>query len=76
LLGYGDKLTAKNESNAALRSANITLSRERAQAVATYLEARLSALGLTGFSISIGAANTGGAGTGQAADDIVVATLG
>ena len=75
LLGYGGRLSAISESNAASRSANNSLSRERARAVATYLEERLSALGLNGFSISIAATSAGGSDSGQGASSIVVATL-
>jgi len=75
LLGYGDRHSGNSESNAASRSANYSLSRERAQAVATYLEGRLSALGLNGFSISIAAASAGGSYSEQGASSIVVAIL-
>jgi uncharacterized repeat protein (TIGR02543 family) len=53
LTGYGDELTAAQAHNGTLLSSNAELGRERAEAVATYLEQRLGALGLKGWSISI-----------------------
>jgi uncharacterized repeat protein (TIGR02543 family) len=70
LLGYGDKLTAASQRNKALVAKNIELGRTRAEAVATYLEGRLTALGLTGWTISIGAA-----GSSQSDSAMVIATL-
>ena len=70
LLGYGDKLTAAGEGNKALVAKNIELGRMRAEAVATYLQGRLAALGLKGWTISIGAADSG-----QSEIAIVIATL-
>jgi uncharacterized repeat protein (TIGR02543 family) len=70
LLGYGDKLTAARERNKSLVAKNIELGRMRAEAVATYLQGRLAALGLKGWTISIGAA-----GSSQSEIAIVIATL-
>ena len=70
LLGYGDKLTAASERNKALVAKNIELGRMRAEAVATYLQGRLAALGLKGWTISISAA-----GSSQSEIAIVIATL-
>jgi outer membrane protein OmpA-like peptidoglycan-associated protein len=75
LVGFGDEPTPTGARNAALQAANITLSRERAQAVATYLESQLSKIGLKGWSISIAAAATGGSASMQGANGTVVATL-
>jgi len=75
LLGYGDALSAADASNPTFESANIALSRERAQAVATYLGGRLTALGLNGWAISIAAAPNGRSGSGQGASSIVIAAL-
>jgi uncharacterized repeat protein (TIGR02543 family) len=75
LLGYGDALSGADASNPTLEAANIALSRERAQAVATYLEERLTALGLTGWAISVSAAPNGKSGSGQGASSIVIAAL-
>jgi uncharacterized repeat protein (TIGR02543 family) len=70
LLGYGDELTAASERNTALVAKNVALGRTRAEAVATYLEGRLAALGLKGWTISIGAA-----GSSQYEAALVIATL-
>ena len=70
LLGYGDKLTAASERNKALVAKNIELGRMRAEAVATYLQGRLAALGLKGWTISISAA-----GSSQSEIALVIATL-
>ena len=70
LYGYGDKLTAAEERNKALVAKNIELGRMRAEAVATYLQGRLSSLGLRGWTISIAAA-----GSSQSEIAIVIATL-
>ena len=75
LLGYGDKLTAAAERNSALSAKNVELGRARAQAVATYLQGRLAALGLTGWTISIAAAGAAKAGSIQYEIAIVIATL-
>ena len=75
LLGYGDKLTAAQERNKALVAKNIELGRMRAGAVATYLQGRLAALGLKGWTISIGAAGAGTAGSSQFEIAVVIATL-
>jgi uncharacterized repeat protein (TIGR02543 family) len=75
LLGYGDKLTAARERNKALVAKNIELGRRRAEAVATYLQGRLAALGLKGWTISIAAAGAGKAGSSQSEIAIVIATL-
>jgi uncharacterized repeat protein (TIGR02543 family) len=63
LLGSGDKSAPTSESNT-------ELGRQRAQAVASYLEARLNALGLKGFSISITPATPG-----QSQSAMVIASL-
>jgi uncharacterized repeat protein (TIGR02543 family) len=70
LLGYGDKLTAAGERNNALVAKNIELGRMRAEAVVAYLQGRLAALGLKGWTISIGAA-----GSSQSEIAMVIATL-
>jgi uncharacterized repeat protein (TIGR02543 family) len=70
LLGYGDKLTAARERNKTLVAKNIELGRMRAEAVATYLQGRLAALGLKGWTISISAA-----GSSQSEIALVIATL-
>ena len=57
LQGYGDELSAKDAQQSALVAANTELGRMRAQSVATYLANRLAALGLKGWTISIGAAS-------------------
>jgi uncharacterized repeat protein (TIGR02543 family) len=75
LVGYGDKLTAARERNRALVAKNIELGRMRAGAVATYLQGRLTALGLQGWTISIGAAGAGKAGSSQFEIGVVIATL-
>jgi outer membrane protein OmpA-like peptidoglycan-associated protein len=75
LLGYGDALSTADANNPTFRAANITLSRNRAQAVATYLGGRLTALGLKGWAISIAAAPNGRSGSGQGANSIVIAAL-
>jgi len=75
LLGYGDKLTAANDRNLALWTNNIDLSRSRAQAVASYLQKRLAALGLKGWTISIAAAGAGKRGSSQSEFGVVIATL-
>jgi hypothetical protein len=53
LYSYGDKLTVANENDQSFLAAKITLGRARAQAVATYPEGRLTALGLKGWTIFI-----------------------
>jgi uncharacterized repeat protein (TIGR02543 family) len=72
LLGFGDNL-----SGTAARSAtNVALGRRRAQAVASYLQSRLSTLRLKGgWSISIGGAGTGKTSTGQTESSMVSVTL-
>ncbi len=55
LVGYGDALTQIQEKDASLVDSNVALGRERAGSVATYLQGRLTALGLTGWTISIAA---------------------
>jgi len=72
LLGYGDGLTSTQLGNAALVATNAALGRTRAQSVAVYLEARLAALGVAGWSISISGA--GAVHSGSAAST-VIATL-
>lgn len=71
LTGYGDSLPATDLHNTTDLAVNLELGRMRAQAVATYLEGRLGALSLTGWTISLGAS---GAGT-SALDGYVTATL-
>jgi uncharacterized repeat protein (TIGR02543 family) len=73
LLGYGDELSAKNDHKSALVTANVELGRMRAQAVATYLEGRLAALGLSGWTISIAGASSSVSTAFNAG--IVIATL-
>ncbi|MHB8379008.1 MAG: InlB B-repeat-containing protein [Acidimicrobiales bacterium] len=75
LLGYGDKLTSAAERNSALSAKNVELGRTRAQAVATYLQGRLAALGLRGWTISIAAASAAKPGSIQYETKIVIATL-
>ena len=75
LIGYGDTLSAADASNPTFEAANLTLSRQRAQAVATYLGGRLTALGLKGWTINIAAAPNGKSGSGQGASSIVIAAL-
>ena len=64
LLGYGDPLMA-NQNSATDRAVNLELGRMRAQEVATYLEGRLSALGRTGWTISITASGVGSSNANQ-----------
>jgi uncharacterized repeat protein (TIGR02543 family) len=52
LAGYGDKLSAADQLNQTLWSADYTLSENRAYAVRTYLESRLAALGVKSYSLS------------------------
>jgi uncharacterized repeat protein (TIGR02543 family) len=59
LTGYGDSLTGADLQNSTDLAVNPELGRMRAQAVATYLEGRLSALGRTGWTISIAASGAG-----------------
>jgi uncharacterized repeat protein (TIGR02543 family) len=59
LTGYGDLLTGADLQNSTDLAVNLELGRMRAQAVATYLEGRLSALGRTGWTISIAASGAG-----------------
>jgi len=75
LLGYGDKLTTAAEHNKSLSAKNVELGRARAQAVATYLQGRLAALGLKGWTISIAAAGPAKPGSIQYETKIVIATL-
>jgi uncharacterized repeat protein (TIGR02543 family) len=71
LLGFGDNLSGASSSS----STNVALGRERAQAVADYLQGRLTALGLKGWSISIGAEGTGTTSSGQIESALVSVTL-
>jgi len=73
LLGYGDVLTPIQEQSAALVAANVALGRQRAAAVATYLQGRLAELGLTGWTISIAAASRSTSNSTDA--NFVTATL-
>ena len=73
LLGYGDELTASQLSNGALSAANVELGRMRAEAVATYLEERLTAIGIKGWTISLAAGNVTASNSINAA--LVIATL-
>ncbi|MGC1238090.1 MAG: InlB B-repeat-containing protein [Acidimicrobiales bacterium] len=75
LLGYGDTLTTADERNLTIWSANIALSRQRAGAVATYLEQCLGSLKFTGWSISVAAAGSTKPKTAQGASSIVIAQL-
>ena len=58
LIGFGDHVTTAEQGDEQLTSANIELGRKRAQAVATYLEGRLTSLGLSGWTISIATATS------------------
>ncbi|MCU1364346.1 MAG: Phage-related tail fiber protein, partial [Acidimicrobiaceae bacterium] len=73
LLGYGDELSAKDAQQNGLVSANVELGRMRAQSVATYLANRLAAIGLKGWTISIGAASVSVSNSFNAG--VVLATL-
>jgi uncharacterized repeat protein (TIGR02543 family) len=75
LLGYGDKLTTAAERSTSLSAKNVELGRTRAQAVATYLQGRLAALGLKGWTISISAAGAAKPGSIQYETKIVIVTL-
>jgi uncharacterized repeat protein (TIGR02543 family) len=75
LYGYGDRLTVANEHDQSFLAANITLGRMRAQAVATYLEGQLTALGLKGWTISIEATSLAAPGSGNADAATVFAAL-
>jgi outer membrane protein OmpA-like peptidoglycan-associated protein len=75
LLGYGDKLTLSEERNGADTAKNVVLGRARAQSVASYLEGRLGALGLKGWSISIAAASAAKPGSSQFELGLVIVTL-
>ncbi|HEY5266550.1 MAG TPA: InlB B-repeat-containing protein [Acidimicrobiales bacterium] len=54
LLGYGNKLNVSEERNGGVMAKNTELGRARDQSVAAYLEGRLGALGLKGWTISVG----------------------
>jgi len=75
LLGYGDVLTPVQLRNKDLRAANVLLGRMRAQAVAADLQERLEALGLTGWTMSLGVGASGTFGSSQSAMAVVVATV-
>jgi uncharacterized repeat protein (TIGR02543 family) len=75
LLGYGDTLTTADERNLTMWSANIALSRQRAGAVATYLEQCLASLKFAGWSISVAAEGAAKPETTQGASSIVIAQL-
>jgi outer membrane protein OmpA-like peptidoglycan-associated protein len=75
LLGYGDTLTTAEEHNLKTWTANIALSRQRAGAVATYLEQCLVSLKFTGWSISVAAEGSTKPETAQGASSIVIAQL-
>jgi uncharacterized repeat protein (TIGR02543 family) len=52
LAGYGDKLSTADQLIQSLWSADYTLSKNRADAVRTYLESALAAIGVKSYSIS------------------------
>ena len=63
------------ERNAGDKAKNVELGRARAQAVAAYLEGRLTALGLKGWTISIAAAGAAKPGSSQYEVGLVIVTL-
>jgi outer membrane protein OmpA-like peptidoglycan-associated protein len=75
LYGYGDKLTVANEHNQSFLKASITLGRTRAAAVATYLEGRLTALGVKGWTISIDSASLTASGSNNSDAATVFASM-
>jgi uncharacterized repeat protein (TIGR02543 family) len=74
LLGYGDTLTPTSQQNASDVTANVALAQKRAQAVATFLQDDLNALGLKGWTISL-AASTTTSRSGLSASGYVIASL-
>jgi outer membrane protein OmpA-like peptidoglycan-associated protein len=77
LIGYGDKLSTTDARNESVWAANITLSQKRSSAVEAYLKQRLTALGVTGFTITAqgNGAVTPGSSTNQRNSNFVFATL-
>ena len=78
LLGYGDTLSKTDQLNELKWAAELKLSKQRAIAVEAYLTLQLHSLGVNGFSISVtgqGATNPGPAGTSDAQNRRVVATI-
>ncbi len=80
IVGYGDKLTAKQQSDEVLWAANVVLSQHRASSVASYLNERLAALGVKSYTISSvgnGSATPNGSGSAasQSKSGFVIATL-
>jgi uncharacterized repeat protein (TIGR02543 family) len=75
LLGYGDTLSVTNERNKSLVAANVELGQKRAQAVATYLQESLNALGLKGWTISLAASDSTTSPSGRSAAGFVVVSL-
>ncbi len=53
LVGFSSDLTTANVLNEATWGAALLLSRQRAQAVETYLELKLASLDVTGYSVSV-----------------------
>ena len=78
LVGYGDTLSKTDQLNELKWAAELKLSTQRAIAVEAYLTLQLHALGVNGFSVSVtgqGATNPGPAGTSDAKNRRVVATI-
>jgi uncharacterized repeat protein (TIGR02543 family) len=75
LLGYGDTLSVTNERNKSLVAANVELGQKRAQAVATYLQESLNALGLKGWTISLASSDSTTSPSGRSAAGFVVVSL-
>jgi uncharacterized repeat protein (TIGR02543 family) len=78
LAGYGDTLSKTDQLDELKWAAELKLSKQRAIAVEAYLTLQLHALGVNGFSISVtgqGATNPGPAGTLDAKNRRVVATI-
>jgi uncharacterized repeat protein (TIGR02543 family) len=78
LVGYGDTLSKTDQLNELKWAAELKLSTQRAIAVEAYLKLQLHALGVNGFSVSVtgqGATNPGPAGTSDAKNRRVVATI-
>jgi uncharacterized repeat protein (TIGR02543 family) len=71
LHGFGDNLSGANDTSAT----NVGLGRARAQVVASYLAARLSALGVKGWSISVEATGATTTRSGQIDSAQVSVTL-
>jgi outer membrane protein OmpA-like peptidoglycan-associated protein len=81
LVGYGDVLTAPQQSSASARAANFKLSQQRAANVEAYLQQRLAALGVSHYTLfTAGNVTTSTVTSGETAADVakdghVIATI-